>query len=370
MRVSTRARVSSTPRIRFCAVDIVSQQRAHRGIPPLLHIRPAARAARTEPLVEAFVRAVCESIDALGAAARRDPALLPMARAFSERAGRSFGRTALCLSGGGGLCNYHWGCVKGLLEEGMLPLIICGTSAGAVVAAAVCTHTDDELRFLLDGERLAAMLTSFEEDVRVVAGRMWAAGHMYDATKWAPKIQALCNAAAVADMTFEEAFCRTGRELCVTVSARRRHEPPLLLNRLASPDVTVWCELGARRAPNQIRSLPSTARMLAVMAAALSMADDARVPSHPVAAAAVLASVAMPFLIPAQQLVRKAPDGSLQPWGEQGRWRDGSIADDTPRLRLAQHFGVSYCAAGRGACCPYVHSTPLRSTADARRFIM
>ena len=39
--------------------------------------------------------------------------------------------------------------VRALLELGMLPQLISGTSGGAVVAAAVATRTDDELRHVL-----------------------------------------------------------------------------------------------------------------------------------------------------------------------------------------------------------------------------
>ena len=93
---------------------------------------------------------------------------------------------------------------------------------------------------------------------------------MYDASKWRPKIQALCNHARHPDLTFAEAFEVSGRELCVTVTARRRHEPPLMLSRLSAPDVTI--------------------------------------------ASAVLATVAMPFLVPAQSLACKGADGRLRPW--------------------------------------------------------
>jgi predicted acylesterase/phospholipase RssA len=121
--------------------------------------------------------------------------------------------------------------------------------------------------------------------------------------------------------------------VCVTVTARRRHEPPLVLSRLSAPDVTV--------------------------------------------ASAVLATVAMPFLIPAQSLECKGSDGELRPWaasasaggglaglggglppevtdevGAGGEWRDGSIVHDTPREQLAQHFGASYTILHQ--CNPHV----------------
>ena len=56
-----------------------------------------------------------------------------------------YGETALCLSGGAGMGYYHYGVVKALLENDMLPKIISGTSAGAVIAAMVATYPDEEL---------------------------------------------------------------------------------------------------------------------------------------------------------------------------------------------------------------------------------
>ena len=59
---------------------------------------------------------------------------------FFRKARRAFGNTALCLSGGAGMGHYHWGVVHALLHEDLLPNIISGTSAGAVVASFICTR--------------------------------------------------------------------------------------------------------------------------------------------------------------------------------------------------------------------------------------
>lgn len=67
-------------------------------------------------------------------------------QSFIERARVNYGRTALCLSGGAMMGCYHLGAVRALLEEGMLPHIISGASAGGLTAAMVCTRTDEELR--------------------------------------------------------------------------------------------------------------------------------------------------------------------------------------------------------------------------------
>lgn len=38
------------------------------------------------------------------------------------------------------------GIVRGLLEQGLLPRIIAGSSVGSIVAALAAVHTDEELR--------------------------------------------------------------------------------------------------------------------------------------------------------------------------------------------------------------------------------
>lgn len=58
---------------------------------------------------------------------------------------QSFGNTALLLHGGATFGLYHLGVVKCLNEHHLLPRIISGTSVGALIAALVCVHTDQEL---------------------------------------------------------------------------------------------------------------------------------------------------------------------------------------------------------------------------------
>jgi predicted acylesterase/phospholipase RssA len=75
-------------------------------------------------------------------------------KTFLKRARAAYGRTALCLSGGAMMGNYHFGAVKALLETGLLPHIISGTSAGSVIGAMICTRTDEELLRELKPENL------------------------------------------------------------------------------------------------------------------------------------------------------------------------------------------------------------------------
>lgn len=63
-----------------------------------------------------------------------------------KRIGRVYGRPALLLSGGALLGLYHFGVIKTLFEQDLLPRTISGSSMGSIMAAWTCCHTDDELR--------------------------------------------------------------------------------------------------------------------------------------------------------------------------------------------------------------------------------
>jgi hypothetical protein len=81
--------------------------------------------------------------------------------AFLKRARSTYGRTALCLSGGSMMGSYHFGHFAGMLETGTLPHIISGTSAGSVIAAIVCTRTDEEIKRDLNPDVLDGKLICF-----------------------------------------------------------------------------------------------------------------------------------------------------------------------------------------------------------------
>lgn len=95
----------------------------------------------------------------------RDLALEEKARLF-RYVTKNNGSTALCLSGGASFGYYHFGVVRAMLDANLLPKVITGTSAGALVAAFVCTHTDDELKRMIIPE-LQEKITACEEPFHV-----------------------------------------------------------------------------------------------------------------------------------------------------------------------------------------------------------
>ncbi|KAG5649037.1 hypothetical protein DXG03_000386 [Asterophora parasitica] len=73
----------------------------------------------------------------------------------------------------------HVGVVKAFLDADLLPRVVTGTSAGGLIAALVCTRTDEELKLLLVPE-LANRITACEEPSRVWMERVWKTGARFD----------------------------------------------------------------------------------------------------------------------------------------------------------------------------------------------
>lgn len=108
---------------------------------------------------------------------------------FLKRARAAYGRTALCLSGGAMMGLMHLGHVLGLLEAGVLPHIISGTSGGSVIGALLCTRTDDEIRRDLNPQVLIQYLTCFDRPWPDRLRCLWNHGHMFEFETWMEKIQ-------------------------------------------------------------------------------------------------------------------------------------------------------------------------------------
>ncbi|EON61297.1 hypothetical protein W97_00510 [Coniosporium apollinis CBS 100218] len=149
---------------------------------------------------------------------------------------QAFGRSALALQGGAifGLC--HLGVVKALHLRGLLPRIIAGTATGALIAALVGVHTEDELLDFLAGDGID--LTAFAKQSKK-NGR-----YFLDV-----EVLEQCVRANVGDLTFEEAYAKTKRVLNITVSSTGGGVPDLL-NYLTAPNVLIWSAAVASNAPS------------------------------------------------------------------------------------------------------------------------
>lgn len=206
---------------------------------------------------------------------------------------RNYGRSALCLSGGATLSYYHFGVIKALIDAGVLPKIISGTSGGALVAAMVATHTDSELEQLLVPQ-LAHKITACQGGFGTWIRRWWKTGARFDAMDWAEQCSWFCRGS----MTFREAYERTGRVLNVSCVPSDPHSPTILANYKTSPNCVIW--------------------------------------------SAVIASAAVPGILNPVVLMMKKQDGTLAPYSFGHKWKDGSLRTDIPLKALDVHFNASF----------------------------
>ncbi|KAH8147848.1 uncharacterized protein LAJ45_07948 [Morchella importuna] len=214
---------------------------------------------------------------------------------------QSFGRSTLVLQGGAMFGLYHLGIVKGLHLRGLLPRIITGTGVGALIAALVGIHPEEELiRFLaVDGIDLSAFDTKKKEgSLKRKLMRFWKHGYFLDV-----KVLEECVRANVGDLTFDEAYQKTKRILNITVSTAKRNGVPKLLNYLTAPNVLIW--------------------------------------------SAACASNATSTLYDSVELMCKDENGAIVPWVDQEitwqRWTQASNADrDSPQTRIAELFNVNH----------------------------
>jgi len=200
---------------------------------------------------------------------------------------------------------YHLGHIKALLELGALPRIISGTSAGSVVGAIVCTRTDDEIRRDMQPSLIVDKLTCFKLPWKDRIKNLWTKGCMFNYEDWRELITWFTSG----DMTFEEAYRKTGRILCITLSAKTKKAPPVLLNYISAPNVVI--------------------------------------------ASAVIASAAVPGFIQPVRLEVKGPDGTISYQGDADElYWDGSIEQDIPTSGLAEMLNCQFFIAAQ--CNPHI----------------
>ncbi|KAK6464272.1 acyl transferase/acyl hydrolase/lysophospholipase [Scheffersomyces coipomensis] len=215
-------------------------------------------------------------------------------RKFFRIVSKNYGKTALCLSGGACFAYTHFGIVKALLDNDLLPTVISGTSCGGLVAALACTRTDEELSKLLVPE-LARKITACEDPWYIWMPRLWVTGAMFDAVTWARKSCFFTRGST----TFQEAYERTGRKLNVSTVPSDPHSPVILCNSITSPNCIIWSSL--------------------------------------------LASAAVPGILNPVVLMMKNPNNNqVVPFSLGNKWRDGSLRTDIPIDSLNTYYNVNF----------------------------
>ena len=240
----------------------------------------------TKRLIEVFIQEVCSALDFIYQADENEIDFYEKLSFFEETA-QAFGRSCLMLSGGAGLGFFHCGVIKSLVEHDLLPKVISGASAGAIIAAIVGTRTNEELLEVMQPQSIQQkfkqwrLWRGFGKDSLLDSGNLEnALIELFDLT------------------TFEEAFKKTGRHLNITVSPADLHQHSRLLNAKTSPNAIIT--------------------------------------------QAVRASTAIPILFQPVQLKGKNRAGDIVPYIPNRRFADGSIMADLPFDRLARLYGVNH----------------------------
>ncbi|CAE6523164.1 unnamed protein product [Rhizoctonia solani] len=255
----------------------------------------------TKSLIESYLDEVTAALVYI----RETPQLSPEEkRRFFRSANKNLGASALCLSGGASFGYYHFGVVRAFLDAGLLPRVVAGTSAGGLVAALVCTRTDEELKELLV-PKLAERITACEDPFRVWLKRFRVTGARFDTAQWARKACWFTRGS----LTFREAYQRTGRVLNISVIPFDQHSPTKLLNHLTAPDCLIW--------------------------------------------SAIIASAAVPGILNPVVLMHKTRSGAIVPWNYGSRFKDGSLRVDIPLQSLNLLFNVNHPIVSQ--VNPHVH---------------
>eukprot|EP00127_Corallochytrium_limacisporum_P002986 Clim_evm33s144 gene=Clim_evmTU33s144 len=210
---------------------------------------------------------------------------------------QSFGRTAFCLSGGGGWGTFHFGHLTGLVELGIVPRVLSGSSVGSLVAAIFCCKTDYELLEYgdPDPEQWIFLESANSNPLMDLTWRFLKTGYIFDHQRLQEGMRS-----HLGDITFQEAYNRTRRILNISINSTKEFESPRLLNHLTAPDVLVW--------------------------------------------SAVAASCAIPYAFAPIDLMAKTKSGEVVPWSmDKGNtWSDGSFQADLPMNRMAELFNVNH----------------------------
>ena len=308
--------------------------------------------AGSKVLVETYHNVVCAALDFVcdvPVPVNEDPIPTEARLAFFNETRHSYGRTALLLSGGAALGFYHVGVVKTLMENGLMPRLLGGSSAGSILCAMVATRTDEEcvndlfqvrgtnapghsgklqLKFFrpIHGDLQTHDKTgdiakvyhntagAFHDAKRTLQllipiGLRQFTSLLYDIVTGNRRSQDLfmhdteyfreCLRTNVGDFTFQEAFDRTGRILNIVVTPQNSTDPPRLLNYLTAPHVLVW--------------------------------------------SAAVASSSLPGVFEANKLMVRDADGTERFESAAGvHFKDGSMEADLPMQQLSEMFNVNH----------------------------
>ncbi|KAL6947515.1 hypothetical protein ACO0RG_000089 [Hanseniaspora osmophila] len=268
---------------------------------------------------------------------------------------KKIGRTALVLSGGATFGLFHIGVLVSLFEQDLLPKVISGSSAGAIVASILSIHTKEEFDKLFvqvfstkfnifgdESEDASINMQDANKDQKIYKqhakdenskdrkknGEDLDDGDKIKQSSLFTKLQNFMKSGAwfdnkylietmisfLGDITFREAYNKTGKILNITVSPASIYEQPRLLNCNNSPNILIW--------------------------------------------SAVCSSCSLPGVFQSTPLYEKDPiTGETRIWNAKNstKFMDGSVDNDLPISRLSEMFNVDHIIA----CQVNIHIFPL-----------
>lgn len=213
---------------------------------------------------------------------------------FFEDCEKAYGQPALMFSGGATLGLFHSGVCKALLEQDLMPKVMSGSSAGAIMASILGTSDQSGIDQMIDGEQFFDQAFKFRKIGEILKGNGGIADVLY------LKKFLMQN---LGDLTFKEAYEKSGRYINIVVAPYDASQHPRVMNAHTAPDLLVW--------------------------------------------SAVLASCAVPVLFPPVRLTSKRFDGVHTPYMARTRWVDGSVRSDFPQEKIARLFNVNYTIASQ-----------------------
>ena len=241
----------------------------------------------TKKLIEDYIKEVVAALDQLASASDAEISHQEKLALF-KRSSVCFGCSAMMLSGAGPLGPFHIGVVKSLWEQNLLPDIISGASAGAVIAAIAGTRHNRLVSDIFVGSKLADLVQLMTDTAGLIQTQApISAAHLMDL------IEAL-----IPDMTFVEALEESGRYINIAVAPAQMQQRSRLLNAMTSPNACIR--------------------------------------------EAILASCAIPGVFPAVTLQAKDGKGQRKPYVPSRKWVDGSISTDLPAKRLSRQYNVNH----------------------------
>ncbi len=242
----------------------------------------------TKKLIEEYVDEIVSALEHISTIPESKDITRQDKLDFFERASHCFGRSALMLSGAGSLGHFHRGVIKTLIEHKLVPNVISGSSAGSISAALLGTKSDEELAAAFHGD---SAIDPLQDEIDKYRRRLIRKQTDSESLK-------LMLEAIIPDITFQEAYERTGKMISITIAPYEEHQKSRLMNAITSPNVFV-------------RS-------------------------------AVLASCAVPGVFEPVMLMAKNVYGEAQPYLPDRLWVDGAVTDDLPAKRLARLYGVNH----------------------------